>query len=141
MQEKDLQLRGQRVSEFRRLARSAFHRNGDIASNRSVSFEWIGSRKRQHIRRPVFPAKFPVEPAQLLVAGEHDGDFALEPSGFRRILQECGEGPLPHRSAESGLYRGFDQDHGPVHSVPVERPVHKTTVGGSASPSHFDGNS
>ncbi len=90
-------------------------------------------RERQHIRRLVLAPKIPVQRANLLVARQQDGHVAIEPGGSRGLPQERVERPLSQSAAEFGLYRGFDQDHGPVRWL-QEQSGHKTTVGGQMHP-------
>jgi hypothetical protein len=79
-----------------------------------VAVERFGSREGQDVGRAIFAAKLAVEAADVLVAGEQDGDVSIEAGSYRCLAHKRGERPLPQSAAESDLYRGVDDDHGRV---------------------------
>src|SRR5438477_6559180 len=59
-------------------------RNGDIAAS--------GSRKREHIGRPVLAAKLAVQLLHFRVSGKQDADFAAHSGGALRLPGKAAEG-------------------------------------------------
>lgn len=70
MQDQDLDLDGQGMTLRSSLAASRGHADRQVAGDSACGL--AARRKRQHIRRLVFAAKFAIEPANLRIGGQQD---------------------------------------------------------------------
>lgn len=111
---------------FLGLVRGGFYGDRNVAGWLAVAVDRRGGGEGQDVGGPIFAAKLAVEAADVVVAGQEDGNFSLEADRPGCVGYKGGEGPSPQGAAESDLYRGVDDDHGRVRQDLRIGPAHET---------------